>query len=299
MRLQEDHAMLDRLYTRLTAALSERPDPFGAPITVAELYQELVPYRAVRGDVGFAMNADYEHTLLRLLSGEGEFARLEPTGARDEILRELRSPNPNVSVYREYAACEVWITPPPEAAPALGDDEDLQFLQSLGADIDDDPGDEVIGFGVLELTEDDEIEAQSENGGYGADTGAPAEPYGMEHEMPAESAPESAGVTETGEAASAAATEPAAERRETDGRSSAAEAAARYAAAQQAAVSAAGSGGSCVFCDSRLPAGRKARYCPFCGGDQTMRPCPTCGEALEAGWVFCIACGAPAQGDDV
>lgn len=114
------------LYTRLTDALrSARPAPFSKPVTVAEIYQELVPYRLVRDEIGFAMNADYEHVLLRLLAGEGARVRLDPVSAREAIQRELRSANPNVSIYREYAACDVWVSdpatgevepePPPEA----------------------------------------------------------------------------------------------------------------------------------------------------------------------------------------
>lgn len=114
------------LYTRLTDAMrSARPAPFSKPVTVAEIYQELVPYRLVRDEIGFAMNADYEHVLLRLLAGEGARVRLDPVSAREAIQRELRSANPNVSIYREYAACDVWVSDPvtgarpPEVAPEV------------------------------------------------------------------------------------------------------------------------------------------------------------------------------------
>jgi hypothetical protein len=51
----------------------------------------------------------------------------------------------------------------------------------------------------------------------------------------------------------------------------------------------------CTFCEAQLPMQRQARFCPYCGADQTTRPCRACGEPLESGWVFCIACGASAQ----
>jgi hypothetical protein len=266
MRLEEDRALLDRLYARLTNALRERPDPWGAPVTVAELYQELIPYRTVRSDVGFTMNADYEHTLLRLLSGEADRAKLEPPSAREEISRELRSSNPNVSIYREYAACEVWITPP----DATADDDDTEaWLESLAFGEELDAAEPVDT--VLQLTEEDEIEQSAQ----------PSEVDSMRTGVSSDAGADNGG---RGQAASTGVEQRA---------SSAADAAARYAAAQQAAAASITSSGSCVFCDSNLPAGRKVRYCPFCGGDQTMRPCGTCGEALAAGWVFCIACGAP------
>lgn len=114
---------VERLYERLTDALERvRPRPYESPVTVAEIYQELVPYRSVRSEVGFGMNADYEDALLRLLAGEHDLARLEPDHARDEIRRELAGVNPNVSIYRAYAGCDVWLRPRErragEAAPA-------------------------------------------------------------------------------------------------------------------------------------------------------------------------------------
>jgi hypothetical protein len=268
-RLEEDRALLDRLYAQLTNALRERPDPWGAPVTVAELYQELIPYRTVRSDVGFTMNADYEHTLLRLLSGEADLAKLEPPSAREQISRELRSSNPNVSIYREYAACEVWITPPDGMADA---DDTEAWLGSLRFDEELDAA-ELVDT-VLQLTQEDEIEQSAH------------EPSPVESMRTGASPDAGADRAGRGEAAPAPT---AAEQRA----SSAADAGTRHAPAQQAAVASITSGGSCVFCDSKLPAGREVRYCPFCGGDQTMRPCGRCGEALDPGWVFCIACGAP------
>jgi hypothetical protein len=88
-----------------------RGESFDRPVTVAEIYQQLLPYRAARDAVGFEMNADYEYALLRLLAGEGDLARLEPSEARDTLRMELDSPNPNVSLFRDYAACDVWLTP--------------------------------------------------------------------------------------------------------------------------------------------------------------------------------------------
>jgi hypothetical protein len=115
---------MDRIVEKIHLALAEalkqhRARPFEAPVTVAEIYQDLVPYRAVRATLGFAMNADYEHTLLRLLSGEGGYARLEPDEARDELRAELATPNPNVGLFRKFAACDVWVTPPRGAEPRI------------------------------------------------------------------------------------------------------------------------------------------------------------------------------------
>jgi hypothetical protein len=248
MRVDEESAPLERLYARLTTALqSRRSEPWSAPVTVAEIYQELVPYRVVREEAGFAMNADYEHALLRLLSGEGDWARLEPPTARDVIERELRSANPNVTIYREYAACDVWIKPPqtrlhatePAAPPAQEDDDELDELELLDEDVEETTPST---FALYEVE--------------------PPPPSAM----PPHPAP--------GAAAERPASAPADRKAAASGDEA--------------------QGYHCAFCDSRLPSGRKVRFCPFCGGDQTTVPCGTCSEPLETAWRFCAACGAAA-----
>jgi predicted RNA-binding Zn-ribbon protein involved in translation (DUF1610 family) len=104
---------LERLHRALVEAMRRtRGDDFDTPITVSQIYQELVPYRVARSAIGFEMNADYEFALLRLLGGERELARLEPAEIRNMLSKEAESPNPNVSLFRAYANCDVWIAPP-------------------------------------------------------------------------------------------------------------------------------------------------------------------------------------------
>ena len=50
-------------------------------------------------------------------------------------------------------------------------------------------------------------------------------------------------------------------------------------------------GADCAFCGDGLPAGRRVRFCPHCGGDQRLRPCPRCEAVLEREWRYCIRCG--------
>lgn len=149
MRRDHEPEPVLALYEQLARALlTTRPDPFGAPVTVAEIYQELAPYRAVRGEGGFAMNADYEHALLRLLSGEDGLVRLEPASAREVILKELKSPNPNVTIYRAYAGCDAWIRPrddwqPENVAPdddRVGDDHVGDIAGAAAGGGEDDAG---------------------------------------------------------------------------------------------------------------------------------------------------------------
>ena len=110
--------------------LRSRPSYLSEPFTVAEIYQNLVPYRTHRDRIGVEMNGDYEDALLRLLGGEGEYLVLESDHARREINDELGSPNPNTGLYREFAAVDVRLNPlrmprdlpDPVRGPAVGPD---------------------------------------------------------------------------------------------------------------------------------------------------------------------------------
>lgn len=131
--------------TLVDALRRERPGALDRPVTVAEIYQDLLPYRAARTEIGFEMNADYEHALLRLLAGEGDFARIEPREVRDKLRMELDSPNPNVGVFRNYAACDVWISV---------DDVDAESTASWE--------EEFVGENESEIESESEIDSGSE-----------------------------------------------------------------------------------------------------------------------------------------
>ena len=106
---------LDRLYRRVSLALARDP---GRALTIGALYQEVVPYRLIRTELGFAELAEYEHALLRLLSGEREYLETEQPEVAEEFRRELQAPNPILGIYRDYA--DVGVQPNP-FAPQPGD----------------------------------------------------------------------------------------------------------------------------------------------------------------------------------
>jgi hypothetical protein len=112
------------------AAAARSGDAFAAPVTVAEIYQEIAPYRTVRTVLGFEMNADYEHVLMRMLAGIDGLAQLDLPAAREKLRRELESPNPDVGLYREYAGCDVVLNPPAVHADWVREqlDEDVQTI---------------------------------------------------------------------------------------------------------------------------------------------------------------------------
>lgn len=107
---------LDRLYRRIATALARDP---GRALTIGDLYQEVVPYRLIRSELGFAELAEYEHALLRLLSGEREYLETDRAEVMDEFRRELQAPNPILGIYRDYA--DVGVQPNPFAQPPQPD----------------------------------------------------------------------------------------------------------------------------------------------------------------------------------
>ena len=254
-------ALVSKLHRALVDALvlSERHN-LQEPVTVAEIYTDLIPYRSVRM-IGFAMNADYEHALMQLLAGEGGYARVEPVEVRDHLREELKSSNPNTGIYRHYAACDVMVTLP----------EGMDFTEPRTASDPTPPRDTTAAPAVARI-----------------DT-AP-----LEEEA---SAVDAAGVSAVGEGeqglATAEAPKPANARPATWVDRMAAQES--KPAAPSPEPPPAMKVAQCIECDRELPTGRIARFCPFCGADQTVRKCKSCKEKIEIVWKFCIACGTPAS----
>jgi hypothetical protein len=252
--------LVSQLHRALVDALvlSERHN-LHEPVTVAEIYTDLIPYRSVRM-IGFAMNADYEHALMQLLAGEGGYAQVEPVEVRDHLREELKSSNPNTGIYRHYAACDVVVTLP----------EGMDFTEA--------------GTTSESRTQEEAIAA--------APAVAPVHTAPFEEREPAveaeaasapgkvEEEPMKAEPTLSADAATATWVD-------------------RLAAHESKPVITSPDPAPppnvahCVECDRELPAGRIARFCPFCGVDQTVRKCKSCKEKIETGWKFCIACGTP------
>jgi hypothetical protein len=53
------------------------------------------------------------------------------------------------------------------------------------------------------------------------------------------------------------------------------------------------SSNQCEYCGGVMPGNREIRFCPHCGqpqGDGELK-CQGCGNALDVGWAYCLACG--------
>jgi len=214
-------SLLERFHQVLVDEIRhKRPEYLSGPFTVAEIYQNLVPYGTHRDQIGVEMNGDYEDALLRLLAGEGGFLVLESDAALRNLRRELESSNPNTGLYREFAAVDVRLAPAfVSAGPVVASQPVL------------DPDPTPMSMADLAPPEEPEV----------AD---------LEEEIVVEDTPVASSDQPDAEAPVA-----------------------------------------CRWCRADLPRRESLNFCPFCGTDVHVVPCPNCSEELEPGWRFCLACG--------
>ena len=102
---------LDRMFRCLLQVMSSTyPQYLSQPFEVAEIYQNLIPYRHHRRELRIETNEDYQVALCRLLSGERGYL-LADDALADTMRSELSSPNPNTAIFRDFAAARVALGP--------------------------------------------------------------------------------------------------------------------------------------------------------------------------------------------
>ena len=250
--------VLERFHKALVQQIRDtRPEYLTAPFTVAEIYQELVPYRSHRDLIGVEMNGDYEDALFRMLCGEGDYLLLDSEVARWAMQKELDTPNPNTALFREFAAADVRFHPsrvPPGAGP---------------------------GIEVPSEVSEANVMDQEEAGPRAAEaTPAGADPQELWRSEPGRSGAD--GVVGHIEITTASPLAPSEE--------PASDAAVSTDAGPSDVLTV------CHWCREALPACDSINFCPFCGSDLCPSPCRECGEAMEARWQFCVSCGADVRG---
>jgi hypothetical protein len=103
---------LERLFRRLVDNVAELDATrLDGPLPLAEIHQNLVPYRTHRAVLGIETNQDYEMTVLRLVAGERGYARTEPDEVRHHFEREVRAVNPDTGVFRRFPNASVRLDP--------------------------------------------------------------------------------------------------------------------------------------------------------------------------------------------
>ena len=260
--------ILQRFHTILVREIqTNNPDYLSGPFSVAEIYQNLVPYRTHRDQIGVEMNADYEHALLQLLAGEGDFLTIESRTARQEIREELDSPNPNTGLYRDFAAADVRLNPDkvddalrgwegPVAALDEEEMEDLPVLPDILPGLDGEGEEEGSKVEALIAEEMDEGEAEV------GEVDSPALPFDLSEQ---EESPETDPVSlEEEDLVEEDPTTPGPGPHTPE---------------------------TCPWCREKLPDRVGVKFCPFCGSNVLLVPCPECGEELESNWRFCVTCG--------
>lgn len=102
---------LDRMFRLLVSTMTARsPESLTRPFEVADLYQNILPYRLFRRELGLETNQDYEMTLLALLSGARGYLAVDERMA-DTLQRELASPNPDAGAFRQFSTRQVSLNP--------------------------------------------------------------------------------------------------------------------------------------------------------------------------------------------
>jgi hypothetical protein len=291
--------VLKRFHEVLLRQITDtRPDYLTAPFTVAEIYQDLVPYRSHRDLIGIEMNGDYEDALIRMLSGEGDYLIMDSDVARREIQRELAGSNPNTALFRDFAAVDVRLHPSrvpigaeaavpagvpdpprieleePSAELGLGLEASEKGLPWLSEFVDDGPAER-----------DPEPQPQSQSEPQPPRSAQPvmshpAEP--VERRRPGLDGSGEDGVVGHIETVAATLVPSQGEPIPEQSVSSDAE--------LQNALTV------CTWCREDLPVRVSIHFCPFCGSDLRPSPCLKCGEAMEARWQFCISCGTDVRG---
>jgi hypothetical protein len=98
---------LDRTFRHLVQTIQARfPANLTRPFEVAELYQNILPYRHHRRELGIDTNQDYEQVLLQLLSGARDYIVVDDH-MRETLARELASPNPDPGAFREFSSTQI------------------------------------------------------------------------------------------------------------------------------------------------------------------------------------------------
>jgi predicted RNA-binding Zn-ribbon protein involved in translation (DUF1610 family) len=103
---------LERFFAQLVRNLAAiNPDRLRQPLTLAEIRESIVPYRANRRALQLESSEDYELIVMRLCAGEGGFAITEPEEAHADFVNELESSNPDLTIVERHRKAVLALEP--------------------------------------------------------------------------------------------------------------------------------------------------------------------------------------------
>ena len=101
---------VERMFRHLVRVIRTRfPQYLSQPFDVAELYQNILPYRHHRRDLGLETNEDYEITMLELLGGSHGYVLVDDR-MREALRAELSSRNPDPGAFRQFPDSQVTLS---------------------------------------------------------------------------------------------------------------------------------------------------------------------------------------------
>lgn len=257
---------LDRVFHRLVSNIRHRHAEYlTLPFTVQELYENLIPYRHHRRELGIETNQDYEIAVTRLLSGERDYLLSDPE-MRDKLQAELSSVHIDTGAFREFAGAKVSLAP-----------EALRRIRALTVPAGDNAGAPGSPASSGDRGPGNATTASEERAGTGpADNPSAAVP-GVASGAAVSPPPAPDGFSATFPLSPAPAVPDAPAPHETP---------AAISSLMNVSVPE-----GCPFCAATLPEGRVVSYCPSCGNNLSVSRCPGCGGELEMGWKYCVTCG--------
>lgn len=248
---------LERLFRRLVDNLiAIDPARLHRPMPLADLLDSVIPYRTTRRALQVDSAEDYDMLILRLCAGEGGFVRMVADEISQLFQEQVTSPNPDLSVLRDYNKAELVLGTEP-LAHALGPGPDEAYAPPEPPTPE--PVEELIFPSAIEPAVP-EPPARRAGEPPAKRRGADVVPL----PFTAEPTPPASPPMMPPPPRMTAEPEPSTRH---------------------------GKGPRCSYCGGALPTGRPVNFCPHCGQNQALTRCPECQAEMEIGWRHCINCG--------
>lgn len=241
----------------LARRLEEEGERTGAEMSVGDLLDRYVPYRAARRALELTTKSEYDLLVLEFLA-DRRFTVLSDPEVAEAAARELDTPEPGLAPLGEHA----------DAALRLD-------LASISGGYS--------GGGPRSGGEDEAGEEGREEAAADGSEGA-WDPTGGVEARPADLPTADADVAEAGDVDDVDDIDDTDDTDDVDG-------------GPEGEGAGDEEESDCRRCGEPLPVDAEVpvRFCPHCGTSRPERACPECDTALEPGWTYCPACGARAS----